>query len=252
MKTILTFLLLLSCNMLSAQQTDAELSALIIRQDSLFWDAYNRCDTSALGSFFTSDVEFYHDKGGPTIGLPALVRSFSKNLCSNSNWHLKREPVPGSYKVFPLKKDNAIYGAVLSGEHVFYILEAGKGPMLDGHASFTHLWLKKDGVWKMKNVLSYDHGPATYQNKRQEISLPEKVLSAYVGTYQGANVGEVQIAVEKGVLVMKIKDKVYRLYAEKEDVFFDKDRDLVFEFEKERKMTVKENGVVAEVLPKIK
>lgn len=252
MKTYLTLLLLLCCKALSAQQTDPELSTMIIRQDSLFWDAYNRCDTGAMGSFFTSDVEFYHDKGGPTIGLPALVRSFSKNLCSNSNWHLKREPVPGSYKVFPLKKDNVIYGAILSGEHVFYILESGKGPQLDGHASFTHLWLKRDGVWKMKNVLSYDHGPATYQNKRNEITLSEKVLSAYVGTYKGANVGEVQITTENGSLVMKIKEKVYRLYAEKEDVFFDKERDLVFEFEKDRKMTVKENGVVAEVLPKVK
>ena len=252
MKTSLTLLLLVFCKLLSAQQTDQELSTFITHQDSLFWDAYNRCDTAAMGSFFISDVEFYHDKGGATIGLPALVGSFSKNLCSNSNWHLRRDPVPGSYKVFSLKKDNVIYGAILSGEHVFYIVETGKGPQLDGHASFTHLWLKRDGVWKMKNVLSYNHGPATYQNKRKEIALPKKVLSAYVGTYKGSNVGEVQISVENDILLMKIKEKSYRLYAEKEDVFFDKDRDLVFEFEKGVKMSVKENGVIAEVLLKVK
>ena len=53
-----------------------------------------------------------------------------------------------------------VYGAILSGEHVFYVRQKGKPEVLDGRAKFTHLWLLKDGVWKMSRVLSYDHGPA--------------------------------------------------------------------------------------------
>src|SRR5688572_14164894 len=81
MKTCLTIIFLAFCQ-LSFAQTDQELSATITRLDSLFWNSYNNCDTSKMGSFFTEDVEFYHDLGGPTLGLPELVRSFSKNLCS--------------------------------------------------------------------------------------------------------------------------------------------------------------------------
>jgi hypothetical protein len=43
---------------------------------------------------------------------------------------------------------------------VFYIKEAGRDEFLDGHAKFTHVWLLKDGAWKMSRVLSYSHGPA--------------------------------------------------------------------------------------------
>jgi hypothetical protein len=58
------------------------------------------------------------------------------------------------------------YGAILTGEHVFYILEKGKSERLDGLAKFTHVWRFKDNEWKMHRVLSYDHGPAPYINKR--------------------------------------------------------------------------------------
>jgi len=30
----------------------------------------------------------------------------------------------------------------------------------DGLAKFFHVWLLKDGTWKMARVISYDHGPA--------------------------------------------------------------------------------------------
>ena len=247
MKTYLTLLFLIVCK-LSFAQTDKALSDIITQRDSLFWESYNNCDTVKLGSFFTEDVEFYHDKGGVTLGLPALVHTFSKNLCSNSNFRLKRETVEGSYKVFPMKQNGVIYGAILCGEHVFYILEPGKGERVDGLAKFTHLWLLQNGVWKMKTVLSYDHGPAPYKNKRKEITLSADILSQYAGKYKGKQTGDMQILVENNLLLMKIGGKTFRLYPEKENLFFDKERDLTFEFVKGEKITVRENGVVAEEL----
>jgi hypothetical protein len=247
MKTYLTIIFLALYN-LSFAQTDEELSTTIIRLDSLFWNTYNNCDTTKMGSFFTQDVEFYHDKGGPTIGLPDLVRSFSKNLCSNKNFRLRREPVEGSYKVYPLKKDNVIYGAILSGEHVFYILETGKEEQLTGLAKFTHLWLLNNGTWKMKSVLSYDHGPAPYRNKKKEIVLSEKEIAKYVGMYKGPQSGDVEILAGKGHLVLKNAEHRLNIYPEKEGLFFDKNRDLTFEFVNGEKMIVRENGAIAEEL----
>jgi hypothetical protein len=115
---------------------------------------------SEMTQFFAEDVEFYHDKGGPKLGLENLRAVSEKGLCGNENWHLRREVVAGTVRVFPMENNRTPYGAILSGEHVFYINEKGKPEYLDGRARFTHLWLLKDGQWKMARILSYDHGPA--------------------------------------------------------------------------------------------
>lgn len=145
---------------ISAQANEEELTQMILKKDSLFWDSYNRCDTTNYNQFFSDDVEFYHDKGGITLGVEGLALSVKKNLCSNPDFRLRREIVKGTTRVFPLAKSGELYGAILNGEHVFYILEKGKEPRLDGRARFTHLWLLKNNVWKMTRILSYDHRPA--------------------------------------------------------------------------------------------
>ena len=145
----------------SAQQDQQQLTDTILKKDSLFWVTYNTCDTTQYDKFFTKDLEFYHDKGGVTLGLENFMQTAKKNLCSRVDFRLRREPVKGTIQVFPLAKDNKIYGAILSGEHLFYIRETGKAERLDGRAKFTHVWLLKEGSWKMSSILSYDHGPAS-------------------------------------------------------------------------------------------
>lgn len=250
-------LLLLGCllwdNTLSAQDNDQQLSDLILHKDSLFWQAYNTCDTGKFGDFFSDDLEFYHDKGGITLGLQALLESSRKNLCSStSNFRLRREVVEGSTKVFPLRKNDTIYGAILNGQHVFYVLETGKKERLDGLAKFSHLWIKRDGNWKMTRVLSYDHGPAPHTGKRKEIALPDNILRTYAGKYKGPQTTDAQVLVEDGTLILQIGEKKFSMYAEKEGLFFSKERDLQFEFVKKdnavTKMIVREGGNVVEEL----
>lgn len=141
-------------------QTRDEITNTLLRLDSTFWSAYNTCNIAAMRNFFTDDVEFYHDKGGITNGLDALMNISQKNLCSNPDFRLRREAIKQTIHVFPLYNGNALYGAILSGEHIFYIIDKGK-EHLDGHANFTHLWLLKDGLWKMSRILSFEHRPAT-------------------------------------------------------------------------------------------
>lgn len=148
-----------------AQTDDQKLSSTILQKDSLFWITYNTCDTTQFQNFFTNDVEFYHDKGGVTFGIETLAGAVKKNLCSNNGFRLRREAVAGTLKVFPLKESDVIYGAILTGEHVFYVLEKAKPERLDGQARFTHVWLLNNGYWKMSRVLSYDHGPAAKNPK---------------------------------------------------------------------------------------
>ncbi len=90
---------------LFAQNDKDHLSATILHEDGQFWDAYNRCDVEKMSEFFWPDIEFYHDKGGPTIGAGPLLETIKKNLCGNPNSHLRREEVPGTAKAFPLEQN---------------------------------------------------------------------------------------------------------------------------------------------------
>jgi hypothetical protein len=195
-------------------QTDAALGKTIRRLDSLFWVSYNTCDTAGNKKFFTEDVEFYHDKGGLTLGAEALAASLKNNLCSNPAYRLRREAIAGSVNVFPLRRQDAVYGAIISGEHVFYVTEGGKAEYLDGQAFFTQLWLLKDGAWKMARILSYNHHPATYQNKRTEIKLSDAALAQFTGTYDGTKNGKITVQKKGGGLMLLVQGKTFALYPE--------------------------------------
>src|SRR4249920_1269025 len=83
-----------------AQKNDQELTNLILQRDSLFWKTYNSCDTANMGEYFSKDVEFYHDMGGPSSGSASLIETFSKNLCKpDFSFRLRREAVAGTYHV---------------------------------------------------------------------------------------------------------------------------------------------------------
>ncbi len=176
-----------------AQTEQQKLTATILHLDSAFWNAYNHCDTLRFKNFVTNDVEFYHDKGGITTGAETLIQSLNKNLCSNPDYRLRREAVVGTVKVYPMKNNKEIYGAVINGDHVFYITQNGKPEYLDGAASFTHLWLLKNKEWKMKRIISYDHHPAAYENTRKETKLTDKQLHQLAGTYKSAQSGTMNV-----------------------------------------------------------
>jgi Domain of unknown function (DUF4440) len=245
----LVLLFLFSLPLFAEDEKDT-LTATILHQDGLFWDAYNRCEVEKMSQFFWPDVEFYHDKGGPTIGLPALDETLRKNLCGNPNFRLRREAIAETVKVYPLQKNGGTYGAVLSGEHYFYINDSGKPEYLDGMAKFFHVWLLKDGTWKMGRIVSYDHHAPAYENKRKEITVSPNQLAPYVGKYDAPKTGSLVVTQNNNLLNLTVGDKTYVLHPESETVFFTTDHDLTFEFIKEgakvSKIVVREHGAVVE------
>jgi len=246
----LPLILFALCLPLLAQNQKDSLAETILHEDGLFWDAYNRCDVEKMSQFFWPDIEFYHDKGGPTIGLAAFTETLSKNLCGKPTFRLRREAIPDTVRVFPLQKNGATYGAVISGEHYFYINDSGKPEYRDGIAKFFHVWLLKEGAWKMARVVSYDHRDAPYENKRKEVTLPATVLEQYVGTYEAPKQGTVTVSHGQNLLILAVGGQKYTLHAESQSVFFTTDRDLTFEFVKEEskvsKLVVREHGAVVE------
>ncbi len=181
-------LLLLSLPVL-AQNDTAAVETTIRQQNASFWEAYNRCDVAKMSQFFWPDIEFYHDKGGLTVGLATFVEQLRSGVCGKPNYRLRREAVPGTVNVYPLRKNGTTYGAVISGDHYFYVNENGKPEYRDSMAKFFHVWLLKDGTWKMARAVSYEHKDAPYENTRKAITVGPEVLDRYVGKYVAPKTG---------------------------------------------------------------
>ena len=154
MKTILPLLALLigvaDAQSLESVKSQAELDKVAASLDTALFDSYNRCDLEKFGTFFTDDVEFYHDQGGVTLGKENLTESIKKNICGGD---VRRELVPGTLQAHYMKG----YGLVEIGVHRFY---HPKSNTPAGEGKFIHLWQYKDGAWKITRAISYDHHTA--------------------------------------------------------------------------------------------
>lgn len=254
MKQFLSVLLVFGMvfpQMAHSQENDEQLTKLILQKDSAFWLAYNACDVPTMQKSVTTDLEFYHDKGGITLGDSLFAATFTNNICKyRDSFSLRREEVTGTVQVYPMHNNGKIYGALISGEHLFYIKNKGHDEHAEGLAKFSQLWVLKDGEWKMSRVLSYDHGPAPFVNKRIAVTVPASVLKKYVGTYDGTNTKQAKVTVRDNLLNMVIGGNTYVMYPSAENIFFSKDRDLTFEFSG-NKMIVREKGSVVEELKKL-
>jgi hypothetical protein len=90
---------------------DPELYEEIVKMDTQFFDAYNRCDIEMQKSIYAEDIEFFHDQGGLMTSKKGILDATEKNICGKVTRHL----VPGSIEVYPIKD----FGAIEFGEHTF-------------------------------------------------------------------------------------------------------------------------------------
>nr|WP_294850498.1 nuclear transport factor 2 family protein [uncultured Sphingomonas sp.] len=135
-------------------------TAITASDKALFDLMFDRCDPAGLRAMVTPDMEFYHDKGGVMDGADAFVADYAKGCAAKKApdaWRSRRVLVPGSMHVSPVPG----FGAIETGEHLFYERQ-GEGPQrLVGRASFAIVWaLGDDGKWRMRRVLSYAHAAA--------------------------------------------------------------------------------------------
>jgi len=85
--------------------------------------------------------------------------------------------------------------------------------------------------------------------------LPASTLNQLTGKYDGPSSGTIVVTSDPNVLKLQAGDFQATLFAESESIFFLKERDVVFEFQREGKKVVKiivhENGNVVEEAKKI-
>lgn len=138
---------------------DGSRSSVALTQDALYqkmlaldtamFDSFNKCADPAEfkkhAAFFDKNVEFYHDLGGVTLGVDALMADTKKNVCGK----FRRELDVASFRVFPIQG----YGAMAIGTHRF----CHTATTCEGVGEFTTVWREKDGVWQVTRALSYAH-----------------------------------------------------------------------------------------------
>jgi hypothetical protein len=151
-RTVLAVLVLTICVAASAAaQVDrsSELYKTLKAKDArLFGEGFNKCNIGVFREIVSDDVEFFHDVNGSQNSKEEFIKGIEIGLCREGTPPVKRTLDEDSLEVFPLRSDGKLYGAIQMGVHYF-----GE----TGQARFTHLWLLRDGEWKLARVISYDH-----------------------------------------------------------------------------------------------
>ena len=120
----------------------------IARMDSLLFAAFNAGDLVRLKTFFAQDLEFYQDNEG-LENYAQTMKDFQAMLHQPSR--IRRQLVPGSLEVYPIKN----YGAIEVGSHRFCHEEKGRTEC--GTFKFLHVWRKTGRAWRLSRIVSYAH-----------------------------------------------------------------------------------------------
>lgn len=148
------FLLLLPC-LIQAQNSvgnvpytyipdSKELHDEILRMDSIFFEAYNKCKMDVQAAIYADSIEFYHDNGGLTNSKQELLESTKKYICEK----VTRALVPGSVEVYPIKG----FGAIEIGLHRFFSKEEPDAKPHD--SKFIIIWKQEAKGWRITRVVS--------------------------------------------------------------------------------------------------
>lgn len=176
LKTVLVIFIIVIINNINAQsKTESDLFNTLKMADSILFDiGFNQCNLPQVAQLVAEDIEFYHDRDGITKSKDKFIASIKDNLCNSGKNIIKRVLDDASFEVFPLYRNEKIYGAIQNGSHNFG----------NTQAEYSHLWLIQKNEWKLSRVLSYNHHTTQGQTKVSFLEIPTKDLEIYVGSYE--------------------------------------------------------------------
>ncbi|MBA6329462.1 nuclear transport factor 2 family protein [Colwellia sp. MB02u-6] len=118
--------------------------------DTELFESFNNCQSPGklkkYASYFSPDVEFYHDNGGVTWDRKSMISNTKKNACGNYT----RKLVAGSFKAYPINQ----FGAITEGVHIFCETKTKK---CEGKSDFVMVWRNVNNKWEITRALSYGH-----------------------------------------------------------------------------------------------
>ena len=158
------FLLLFLFSAFGQEDKNSSLFIEFKKQDSIFFErGFNQCDMEFLENHIATDLKFYHDQSG-FQDRNTFFENTRKYICSNSAKKPIRKVDSNSLEVFPLYNNGEIYGVIQNGIHHFYLRENGKEDVKTSTAKFTSVWILENNIWKISEVLSYDHQDPKVEN----------------------------------------------------------------------------------------
>jgi Domain of unknown function (DUF4440) len=131
----------------------SELYKKIAELDRELFEGFNACDMATMRNLMEPEVEFYQDNDTTTYSRDQLEPSFRDRCGANNVSKLRRELIPGSMEVYPLKD----YGALEIAKHDFFIMEDGKKGNLAASPNLILIWRNDHGHWAVTRVISYGH-----------------------------------------------------------------------------------------------
>ncbi|MCO1334209.1 DUF4440 domain-containing protein [Microbulbifer sp. OS29] len=118
--------------------------------DTGLFESFNNCQSPGQlekhASYFSPDVEFYHDNGGVTWDRNSMISNTQKNACGNYT----RKLITGSFKAYPING----FGAITEGVHIFCETKTKK---CEGKSDFVMVWRNINNKWEITRALSYGH-----------------------------------------------------------------------------------------------
>lgn len=140
-----------------APPASKELIDALAQRDRALFEAVFGCKLDVLAGMLTDDFEFFHDKWGQTANsrqqfVDAIAQGCERQR-TGSDFKARRELVEDSMTVHVLNN----YGAMQTGTHRFFALQAGRPDRLTETGRFIDLWKQDNGTWKLARVISYDH-----------------------------------------------------------------------------------------------
>ena len=163
------FLTLSILNAIGQVDINSDLFIEFKKQDSIFFErGFNQCDMEYLKNHIADDLKFYHDQSG-FQDRNAFFENTQKYICSNSEKKPIRKVDAASLEVFPLYNNGELYGVIQKGVHNFYLRESGQEDLQTSTAKFTSVWILDDEIWKISEVLSYDHQDPVVENSNNGI-----------------------------------------------------------------------------------
>ncbi|WP_226789293.1 nuclear transport factor 2 family protein [Polaribacter reichenbachii] len=123
---------------------NTKLYSEIVKMDSIYFTAYNKCDIKTQASIYNENIEFFHDKGGLATDKKQLLKSIEENICNK----VTRTLIKGSLEVYPIHN----YGAIEIGYHKFYNEEEPNAKSVP--SKFIVTWKKENENWTITKVIS--------------------------------------------------------------------------------------------------
>ena len=124
---------------------------------ALFAAVFDACDADAVAAMVADDLEFFHDKWGQIarsgVEFVAAIRGACERQRAGTDFKARRTLLPESSVVHPMNK----YGALHTGSHAFFRVEADGSLVPTESAQFANLWRLQEGRWLLARVFSYDH-----------------------------------------------------------------------------------------------